>query len=126
MQIGQEGKRKAHATNVENIDWQQSLQNPFIQELIGKKLNTLDSIILNTIQTFIKISNITEDFSMFTTLDKTIILKGVNLFSKLTGEEVFQIAQITAEERYLAEEVIFREDEFDEGNSNALYLIEKG
>ena len=59
---------------------------------------------------------------MFTTLDKTIILKGVNLFSTLTGEEVFQIAQIAAEERYLAEEVIFREG--DVGDS--MFIIIDG
>ena len=59
---------------------------------------------------------------MFTTLDKTIIFKGVNLFSELTGEEVFQIAQIAAEERYLAEEVIFREG--DVGDS--MFIIIDG
>ena len=59
---------------------------------------------------------------MFTTLDKTIILKGVNLFSGLSGEEVFQIAQIAIEERYLAEEVIFREG--DVGDS--MFIIIDG
>ena len=59
---------------------------------------------------------------MFTALDKTIILKGVNLFSGLTGEEVFQIAQISAEERYLPEEIIFREG--DVGDS--MYIIIDG
>ena len=59
---------------------------------------------------------------MFTTLDKTIILKGVNIFSGLTSEEVFQIAQIAIEERYLAEEVIFREG--DVGDS--MFIIIDG
>ena len=59
---------------------------------------------------------------MFTTLDKTIILKGVNLFSGLTAEEVFQIAQIAIEERYLAEEVIFQEG--DVGDS--MFIIING
>ena len=59
---------------------------------------------------------------MFTTLDKTIILKGINLFSGLTGEEVFQIAQIAVEERYLVEEVIFQEG--DVGDS--MFIIIDG
>ena len=63
-----------------------------------------------------------EDIAMFTTLDKTIILKGVNLFSELTGEEVFQIAQIAVEEHYLVEEVIFREG--DVGDS--MFIIING
>ena len=50
-----------------------------------------------------------EGISMFTTLDKTIILKGVNLFAELAGDEIFQIAQIAVEEHYLAEEIIFHE-----------------
>ena len=104
------------------IDWQRSLKNSFIQELISKELNLKDSTIKNTIQPFIKTSDITEDISMFTSLDKTIILKGVNLFSGLSGEEVFQIAQIAIEERYLAEEVIFREG--DVGDS--MFIIIDG
>ena len=59
---------------------------------------------------------------MYTTLDKTIILKGINLFSGLTVEEVFQIAQIAIEERYLAEEVIFHEG--DVGDS--MFIIING
>ena len=59
---------------------------------------------------------------MFTSLDKTIILKGVNLFSGLTSKEVFQIAQIAVEEQYLVEEVIFSEG--DVGNS--MFIIING
>mgnify|MGYP005631038485 CR=1 FL=1 len=85
-----------------------------------KKNNT--DIIMNIIKPLITKSDITEDIGMFTTLDKTIILKGVNLFSGLISEEVFQIAQIAIEERYLAEEVIFREG--DVGDS--MFIIIDG
>ena len=59
---------------------------------------------------------------MYTILDKTIILKGVNLFTGLAIEEVFQLAQIATEQRYLKEEIIFQEG--DVGDS--MYIIIDG
>ena len=59
---------------------------------------------------------------MYTTLDKIIILKGVDLFSSLTADELFALAQIATEERYLNGEIIFNED--DPGDS--MYVIIHG
>ena len=98
------------------------MENPYAKEVIKKEYQSGQSILKNTVQPLLHNSDKMEEKSMYTTLDKTIILKGVNLFSGLTGEEVFQIAQIAVEERYLVEEVIFQEG--DVGNS--MFIIIDG
>ena len=93
------------------INWQKALENPYIKEVIQKEYQSGQSILKNIVQPLLHNSDKMEEKSMYTTLDKTIILKGVNLFSGLTGEEVFQLAQIATEERFLKDEEIFQEGE---------------
>ena len=93
------------------INWQKALENPYIKEVIQKEYQSGQSILKNTVQPLLHNSDKMEEKSMYTTLDKTIILKGVNLFSGLTGEEVFQLAQIATEERFLKDEKVFQEGE---------------
>ena len=93
------------------INWQKALENTYIKEVIQKDYQSGQSILKNTAQPLLHNSDKMEEKSMYTTLDKTIILKGVNLFSGLSGEEVFQLAQIATEERFLKDEEIFQEGE---------------
>ena len=104
------------------INWQKALENPYIKEVIQKEYQSGQSILKNTVQPLLHNSDKMEEKSMYTTLDKTIILKGVNLFSGLTGEEVFQLAQIATEERFLKDEEVFQEG--DPGDS--MYSIIDG
>ena len=59
---------------------------------------------------------------MYTTLDKIIMLKGVDLFSSLTADELFALAKIATEERYLNGEIIFNEGE----PGDSMYVIIHG
>jgi AAA family ATP:ADP antiporter len=59
---------------------------------------------------------------MYTTLEKTIMLRSVTLFKDIPAQETFHIAQITAEQRLAAGEVLFHEG--DPGNH--LFIVVEG
>ena len=59
---------------------------------------------------------------MLSTLEKTIILKGTELFEAIPAEEVFHVAKITEERRLQAQESLFHQG--DPGDS--LYIIVTG
>jgi CRP-like cAMP-binding protein len=59
---------------------------------------------------------------MLTTVEKVLFLKSIELFSQIPGEDLAQVALISAEETREPEEEIFREG--DAGD--ALYLILEG
>ena len=59
---------------------------------------------------------------MYSTLEKTIFMKGVDLFRDISGEEVSHVAQIAEEIEYGSEQTIF--DEGDVGDS--MFIIVDG
>jgi CRP/FNR family cyclic AMP-dependent transcriptional regulator len=59
---------------------------------------------------------------MYTTLEKTILLRGVVLFQDIPADEIFHVAQITEEKRIPAGDVLFHEG--DPGDS--LYIVVEG
>ena len=59
---------------------------------------------------------------MYSTLEKTIFMKGVDLFSDISGEEVSHVAQIAEEIEYGSEQPIFEEG--DVGDS--MFIIVDG
>src|SRR5690606_34381321 len=59
---------------------------------------------------------------MYTTLEKTILLRGVVLFKDMPADEIFHVAQITEEKRITAGDVLFHEG--DPGDS--LYIVVEG
>ncbi len=92
--------------------------------LIQKHLSgeaQLNPLIKNEIAV-VTIQKFKESKPMYSHLDKTLFLKGTDLFSKLSGEELFQISQIAEEEDFLAEEIVFHEG--DQGDS--MYIILQG
>lgn len=80
----------------------------------GKELSRIDG--------FVKELFTLEDIPMYTTLEKTIFLKGVSLFKDLSGEDVSQLAHIAEEVRFSPLETIFKEG--DVGNS--MFIIVDG
>ena len=98
------------------------IENPFALELFHKELKSENSGFKSIIRSLEKETKLKEGLSMYTTLDKTVILKGVDLFSDLSSEEVFQIAQIANEERYLMDEIIFNEG----GMGDSMFIIISG
>ena len=59
---------------------------------------------------------------MYSTLEKTIFMKGVDLFRDISGEEVSHVAQIAEEIEYDSEQTIFKEG--DVGDS--MFIIVDG
>ena len=59
---------------------------------------------------------------MYSTLEKTIFMKGVDLFRDISGEEVSHVAQIAEEREFGKEQVIFEEG--DAGDS--MFIIVDG
>ena len=57
-----------------------------------------------------------------TTLQKAEILRGVEIFSNTTVEELFQLASIAREADFTVGQIIFREDDV----GDALYLLVEG
>jgi len=59
---------------------------------------------------------------MITTVEKVLFLKGIDLFSAVSGEDLAQIALIAEEEEREGGEVVIREGEM----GDALYLVVEG
>ncbi len=59
---------------------------------------------------------------MYSTLEKTIFMKGVDLFRDISGEEVSHVAQIAEEREFGSEQIIFEEG--DAGDS--MFIIVDG
>ena len=59
---------------------------------------------------------------MYSTLEKTIFMKGVDLFRDISGEEVSHVAQIAEEREFGKEQIIFEEG--DVGDS--MFIIVDG
>lgn len=60
--------------------------------------------------------------AMYTTLEKTILLRSVVLFQDIPADEIFHVAQITEEKRVAADDTLFSEG--DPGDS--LYIVVDG
>lgn len=64
----------------------------------------------------------TDSLSMYSTLEKTIILKTVSLFGTIPAENLSRIAQITEEVQYSANAPIFREGDY----GDSLFIVVEG
>ncbi|MCZ6675765.1 MAG: cyclic nucleotide-binding domain-containing protein [Candidatus Poribacteria bacterium] len=82
----------------------------------GKALNDLPQFPVARFQ------NDGEAMSMFSTLEKTIRLKGMDLFKDIPAEEVFYVAQVTEEIRLPADTTFIQEGEV----GDAVYIIVTG
>jgi len=63
-----------------------------------------------------------ETLPMYSTIEKTILLKSVSLFQAIPGEDLYRIAQISEEVHYDAGESIFKEGEF----GDSMYIVMNG
>jgi HEAT repeat protein len=66
--------------------------------------------------------NASQRTQMLSTLEKVLLLKSIDLFSKVAGEALAQVALISVEESRESGEVIFSEGE----QGDALYLVTEG
>jgi len=94
-------KRSGNTGVLDNVDWTQLPESELLKEVLSpdKSRNT-----------------------MYSTLEKTILLKSVNLFRDIPAEKLSQIAQITEETHWPAGAVVLKEG--DPGDS--LFIVAEG
>lgn len=98
---------------INNIDWSKVVSNPILSQVLENCDNKGTSIPLE------KFQNKTEK-TMFTILEKTILLKTVDLFQDIPGELLSQVSQISKAKNYDNGEIIFRDG--DVGDSMFIVL----
>ena len=108
-------------TNNEELDWTKIPRDQTIREVCSAQW-AKDSSPLKTMKDFPTEEFILKEASMYSTLEKTIFMKGVDLFRDISGEEVSHVAQIAEEIEYGSEQTIF--DEGDVGDS--MFIIVGG
>ncbi len=102
-------------TIIEKIDWSEVIPSHFLAELFNKSPDVHPLIPIT------KFKNQSEQ-TMFTILEKTILLKTVDLFQNIPGELLSQISQISRAKNYQQNEFIFNEG--DSGDS--LFIVLSG
>ena len=102
-------------TFIEKIDWGKVKPSPFLAELFNKSSD------FNPLIPITKFKNQSEP-TMFSILEKTILLKTVDLFQDIPGELLSQISQISRAKNYQQSDFIFNEG--DSGDS--LFIVLSG
>jgi len=102
---------------LKNIDWENITGSLALKEIITNNdaVDGLDE----QLQKF-KLNK--EELTMYSTLEKTILLKTVNLFQTIPTEELSKVAQITDEEQFNANVPLFVEGDY----GDSLYIILDG
>ncbi|MEE9166709.1 MAG: cyclic nucleotide-binding domain-containing protein [Candidatus Neomarinimicrobiota bacterium] len=102
-------------------DWMRSSDSMLHKEVMTQDWNRQESS-LRQMPDFQWEKLILKEMPMYSTLEKTIFMKGVALFQEISGEEVARVAQISEERRLSAGESVF--DEGDVGDS--MFIIMNG
>ncbi|MBD68115.1 MAG: hypothetical protein CMG43_04905, partial [Candidatus Marinimicrobia bacterium] len=97
----------------EVIDWRKIVPSPFLAEIFNQYSDDHPTIPIT------RFKNKSEK-TMFTILEKTILLKTVNIFQDIPGELLSQISQISRAKNYEHGEIIFNEG--DAGDSMFIVL----
>ncbi len=103
------------------INWEQVPSSNLIQEVCSIDWYGEESI-LGGVSKFDKSKFILEEKPMYSTLEKTIFMKGVDLFHDISGEEVSHAAQITEEVHLGQDETIFEEGDL----GDSMFIIVDG
>jgi hypothetical protein len=105
---------------VKSLDWQKVPNSNANQEVIARRIQkngaNLDFIPSDRFKLDIEI------LSMYSTLEKTIILKSVDLFKSIPAENLSRVAQITDEVSYDANSSIFAEGDY----GDSLFIVVDG
>ena len=104
-----------YKNNNVNIDWEKIAPSPLLAEIFNKIPSEQIDIPIN------KFKNKMEPI-MYSVIEKTIILKTVDLFQDIPGELLSKISQISKAKHYPAKETVFKEG--DSGNS--MYIVIEG
>jgi len=105
---------------LKNLDWTKVQNSSANCELITRQINKNSSILDFIPKNRFKLKP--ELLNMYSTLEKTIILKSISLFRNIPAEDLSHVAQITEEVQFEKETPIFKEG--DHGDS--LFIVVDG
>lgn len=113
--------RNHHEALLTSLNWARVPDFPANRELVSRFLSANGSGMREKIPQARFPSHYWRD-DMYSTLEKTILLKGVVLFKDIDAKEIYHIAQITEEEHFKPGQALFSEG--DQGDS--LYIVVAG
>ncbi len=103
-----------------NIDWTKIEPTPLIQEIVSNHLHQNSQNFSGEVPESFVLEK--EALPMYSTIEKTILLKSVNLFKSIPGEDLSRISQIAEEIHYDAGESIFKAGEF----GDSMFIVMNG
>ena len=102
------------------INWETLPENFVIKDIITrhaqKHSNSLKTLPINQY-----LLDSTE-LSMYSTLEKALILKSIDLFESIPSEELIRVAQIADEEQFETDSLLFKEGDF----GDSMYIVANG
>lgn len=104
---------------IEGVEWERIDDSIFVDQLFNKTED--DEGHLKEIVPIRRTESVGET-QMYSILEKTILLKSVDLFKNIPGDVLTRIAQISEEERPLADTPLFKEGDF----GDSMYVIVDG
>ena len=110
-----------HLTTNGKIDWEKIAKDQIVREVCTASW-AKDGSPLRGMEDFPHDQFILKEAPMYSTLEKTIFMKGVDLFRDISGEEVSHVAQIAEEREFGKKQIIFEEG--DVGDS--MFIIVDG
>lgn len=105
---------------IKSLDWQKVPASNANQELIARRIQKNSANLDFIPPERFKLD--TEIISMYSTLEKTIILKSVDLFKSIPAENLSRVAQITDEVTFDANSPIFAEGDY----GDSLFIVVDG
>ncbi len=104
--------RHERVSVLDNLNWKEMIRSRTRKDMLTRHLVT-DGAVLRTLKTF-PIQNFptqTKLMTMYSTLEKTILLKHVELFQNIPARDISHLAQIAREVELKAGDTLFREGE---------------
>ena len=103
-----------------NINWETLPESFVIKEIITRHLQKhSDSLKTLPINQYLLDS---KQLSMYSTLEKALILKSIDLFETNPSEELIRVAQIADEEQFETDSLLFEEGDY----GDSMYIVANG
>ena len=102
------------------VNWKSLPENFVIKDIITRHAQKhSDSLKTLPINQYLLDS---KQLSMYSTLEKALILKSIDLFESIPSEELIRVAQIAEEEQFETESPLFKEGDF----GDSMYIVANG
>jgi len=102
---------------IQKMDWNQVTETKYLKEVLIK-----DNVYQKYGKLFQKFNLDTKELNMYSTLEKTILLKTVSLFQTIPSEDLSKVAQIANEIQFPADNSLFKKGDF----GDSLYIVMNG